>query len=295
MNQTLQAALWMSGAIASFSSMAVAGRAIAGTHDTFELMFYRSLVGILVVVVVSRLAGTIGQVGTRRIGLHLIRNVMHFAGQNLWFYAITLIPLAQVFALEFTSPLWVTLFAPLLLGERLTRTRALAATLGFVGILMVAQPDFSGPLNMGVVSAALAAVGFAGSAIFTKLLTRTETVTCILFWLTVMQAIFGLMMAGWDGDMALPTYRTAPWLVLVGLAGLLAHFCLTKALSLAPAVVVMPVDFLRLPVIAVIGYLLYSEPVTLALVVGSTIIICANFINIRAEAGTRRGPKPAHL
>jgi drug/metabolite transporter (DMT)-like permease len=274
----------MTGAIASFSSMAVAGRAIAGTHDTFELMFYRSLVGILVVVLVARFAGTLTQVSTGRIGLHLIRNVMHFAGQNLWFYAITLIPLAQVFALEFTSPLWVTLFAPLLLGERLTRTRAMAASLGFIGILLVAQPDFGGPVNVGVISAALAAVGFAGSAIFTKLLTRTESITCILFWLTVMQAIFGLIMAGWDGDIAAPTAESAPWLFLVSLAGLLAHFCLTKALSLAPAVVVMPVDFLRLPVIAVIGYLIYGEPVTLVLIAGAAIIISANFINIRAEA-----------
>ena len=291
MHQTLQAALWMTGAIASFSSMAVAGRAIAGTHDTFELMFYRSLVGILVVVIAARTMGTLGQVSTRRIGLHLIRNVMHFAGQNLWFYAITLIPLAQVFALEFTSPLWVTLFAPLLLGERLTRTRAMAASLGFVGILLVAQPDFGGPVNTGVLSAALAAVGFAGSAIFTKLLTRTESITCILFWLTVMQAIFGLIMAGWDGDIALPTSGSAPWLVLVGLAGLLAHFCLTKALSLAPAVVVMPVDFLRLPVIAVIGFFFYNEPVTIALIAGAAIIISANFINIRAEAVTPRSAR----
>jgi drug/metabolite transporter (DMT)-like permease len=295
MHQTLQAALWMTGAIASFSSMAVAGRAIASTHDTFELMFYRSLVGILVVVITARFVGTLRQVSTRRIGVHLIRNVMHFAGQNLWFYAITLIPLAQVFALEFTSPLWVTLFAPLLLGERLSRTRAMAATLGFIGILLVAQPDFGGPANIGVLSAALAAVGFAGSAIFTKLLTRTESITCILFWLTVMQAIFGLIMAGWDGDLSLPTAGSAPWLVLVGLAGLLAHFCLTKALSLAPAVVVMPVDFLRLPVIAVIGYLFYGEPVTMALVAGAAIIISANFINIRAEAATPRSAPPASL
>ena len=295
MHPTSQAALWMTGAIASFSSMAVAGRAISGTHDTFELMFYRSLVGIFVVLLVARFAGTLTQVSTRRIGLHLIRNVTHFAGQNLWFYAITLIPLAQVFALEFTSPLWVTIFAPLLLGERLTRTRALAASFGFFGILLVAQPDFGGPVDIGVLSAAMAAVGFAGSAIFTKLLTRTETITCILFWLTVMQAIFGLIMAGWDGEIAAPTATSAPWLVLVGLAGLLAHFCLTKALSLAPAVVVMPVDFLRLPVIATIGFLFYGEPIKLTLVAGAAIIISANFINIRAEAVPARTAGSANL
>jgi drug/metabolite transporter (DMT)-like permease len=198
------------------------------------------------------MAGTLRQVTTRSMHLQVIRNVSHFTGQNLWFWALTMIPLAQLFAVEFTSPLWVAVLAPLLLGERLTRVRALAAVMGFAGVLIVARPDFAN-VNLGLLGAAGAAIGFAGSAIFTKLLMRTETITCILFWLVVLQAIFALVISGADGHITWPAATSWPWLAVVGAAGLIAHFCLTRALSLAPAVVVIPFDFARLPVIVIIG------------------------------------------
>ena len=279
----LQAAAWMTGAIVAFTSMAVAGRAVALEHDTFETMLYRSVVGFVVVLIVARAAGTLGQVTTRRMGLQVMRNVSHFTGQNLWFYAITVIPLAQVFALEFTSPLWVMALAAIFLGERLTRPRIVAAVLGFVGVLMVARPD-PATLDPNVLIAAAAAIGFAGSAIFTKLLTRTETVTCILFWLTAMQAIFGLITAGYDGDIALPTAQSAPWLILIAFAGLTAHFCLTNALILAPASIVMPIDFLRLPIIAVIGMLFYNEGLDLLVLLGGALILAGNLYMVRSES-----------
>lgn len=283
--QVLKAALWMSGAIASFTSMAIAGRAVSLELDTFEIMMYRSCVGLLIVLVVSRLAGTQGQITRRHMGLHLVRNLSHFTGQNLWFYSITVIPLAQVFALEFTAPLWVIVLSPLVLGERMTVLRAGAAVIGFIGILIVARPSPE-TLELGQVTAALAAVGFAGSALFTRKLTRSETITCILFYLTAMQAGFGLICAGVDGDIALPSAASAPWLVLIGCAGLLAHFCLTTALRLAPATVVMPIDFVRLPLIAVLGMLIYGEAVDIWVVLGAVVIFGGNYLNIWGE--TRR-------
>lgn len=279
----LRAALWMTGAIVSFSSMAVAGRAVAVELDTFELMMYRSFIGIALVVALAASFGTFGQISTRAIGVHLIRNISHFTGQNLWFAAVTMIPLAQVFALEFTSPIWVALLAPLFLGERLTRLRMTVAALGFAGILIVARPDFTN-IETGVILAALSAIGFAGSAIFTKRLTRVTTITCILFWLTVMQAAFGLISAGWDGDIAWPSMAVWPWVMLVAIAGLCAHFCLTTALKLAPAVIVMPMDFARLPVIAVIGLVFYTEPLDAWVFFGAAIIFAANYMNIAHEA-----------
>jgi drug/metabolite transporter (DMT)-like permease len=272
----------MTGAIGSFSAMAIAGRAVSLDHDTFELMLYRSIVGIVIVVAVAGALGRLGEVTTKNLGLHAVRNVFHFTGQNLWFYAITVVPLAQVFALEFTSPLWSLLLAPLILGERLTRTRVLFAALGFCGILIVARP-FSGTADPNLLFAAASAIGFAGSAVFTRLLTRTTTIVCILFWLTVMQAVFGVICAGFDGDIALPTLRALPWLVVIGCAGLLAHFCLTNALSLAPATVVLPIDFLRLPLIAVLGMLIYGEPLDPWVFLGGGVIIAATVANMRSE------------
>ena len=278
----------MIGAIGSFTSMAVAARALVAELDTFEIMLYRSVIGIAIVLTIGGLSGTLGQINRRAIRIHLIRNISHFAGQNLWFFAIPLIPLAQVFALEFTSPIWAIFLAVFILGERLTRVTILAAALGFVGILIITRP-WEVSLSPGVIAAALAAIGFAGSAVFTRLLTRTDTITCILFWLTVMQAAFGLVLAAYDGDVAVPSPALWPWVLVVAVAGLVAHFCLTKALSLAPAAVVMPVDFARLPVIAVVGLVLYSEPIEAVVILGAVIIFGANYLNILSESRKNSG------
>ncbi len=279
MSNNLKAALWMLGAIASFSAMAVAGREVSQWLDTFEIMTYRSLVGIVVLWVILTLTGQWRQVTRRSISTHVVRNAAHFTGQNLWFYAMTSIPLAQVFALEFTSPIWVVLLSPLILGEPLTRLRLMSVLVGFVGILIVARPS-PDTISPGLIAAASSAVFFALSVMYTRLLTRTETVLCIMFWLTLMQAAFGIIFSAWDGDMVAPSAQTLPWLVLIGLAGLLAHYCLTSALAIAPATVVVPIDFVRLPTIAIVGMLLYGEALDAWVFVGATVIFAANYGNI---------------
>ena len=279
MSNNLKAALWMLGAIASFSAMAVAGRAVSHALDTFEIMTYRSLVGIVVLWVILTLTGQWRQVTRRSLGTHVVRNAAHFTGQNLWFYAVTAIPLAQVFALEFTSPIWVVLLSPLILGEPLTRLRLMSVLAGFVGILIVARPS-PDTISPGLIAAASSAVFFALSVMYTRLLTRTETVLCIMFWLTLMQAAFGIIFSAWDGDMVAPSVQTLPWLVLIGLAGLLAHYCLTSALAIAPATVVVPIDFVRLPTIAIVGMLLYGEALDAWVFVGAAVIFAANYANI---------------
>ena len=119
MTDTARAFLWMLGAIASFTSMTIAGRGIGLAHDTFEIMLYRSLLGIVIVCGVAWGAGTLHQITRRHLGLHGLRNISHFSGQNLWFFAIQRAPLAEVVALEFTGPIWVVLLSPLILRETL--------------------------------------------------------------------------------------------------------------------------------------------------------------------------------
>lgn len=276
----------MVGSIASFSCMAILGRELAAELDTFEIMLYRSVFGFVIVVVLAGMTGSWRQINTRHMPVHLVRNMAHFVGQNLWFYAVTVIPLAQVFALEFTSPIWVIVLSPFLLGERLTAMRLLAAGMGFIGILMVARPDISG-INIGVVMAASSAIFFALTIMFTKRLTRTQSTTCILFYLTTMQLIFGVIAAGFDGDIALPTSQGLPFVMLVGAAGLVAHYCMTNALSIAPATVVVPFDFIRLPAIAVIGMLLYNEALDIWVLIGAIIIFAGNYLNIWSETRQR--------
>jgi len=284
----LRAALWMTGAITSFSAMAIAVRELKGAHDTFEIMTVRSLVGLLIVVAVAAAMGRLHEVSARRLGGHVLRNAIHFTGQNLWILAVTLIPLAQVFALEFTTPIWVLILSPFFLGEKLTRPRMLAATLGFVGILVVARPDVGG-LNLGMLAAAASAVCFALTGITTKVLTRYEGIVSIMFWLTLLQGVFGATLALWDGAVRWPTAATWPWLLVIGVTGVVAHFCLTSALRLASASFVMPIDFARLPLIAVAGAVLYGEAIEVTVLAGAALIFAGNYLNIWAETRRTRG------
>jgi len=277
-----KAVAYMTGAIGSFSAMAVAGREVSFELDTFEIMMYRSFVGIAVVLVLGWYFGTLRHITRRHVGTHFTRNLAHFTGQNLWFYAVTVIPLTQLFALEFTNPLWVLLLSPIVLGERLTRMRVLAAVMGFAGILIITRPWEFG-ISFGVTTAALSAVAFAWTTLMTKKLTRTESVTCVLFYLTVMQAVFGVVCAGYDGDIAVPSMTALPYVMVIALCGLLAHFCITSALALAPATVVIPVDFARLPVIAVIGMLAYGEALDIMVLAGAVLIFVGNYSNILHE------------
>lgn len=285
MSNTIKAAYWMVGAMFSFSLMAVSGRELGGYLDTFEIMMYRSLIGIFIVFIFLLYNKSFFEISFKKIKLHFIRNIFHFAGQNLWFFAVIYIPLSQLFAFEFSVPIWVAVLAPIFLKEKLTFVRVFAILVGFVGILIVARPNFSS-LDPAIISAALCAIGFAVTSITTKKLTSTESITCILFWLTIMQFIFGFICSGIDGDIDFPTGFEFIWIVTIGICGLVAHFCITKALSLAPALVVSPLEFLRLPFISLIGFFIYNESLEFIVFFGSIFILTANIINIRNEAKT---------
>lgn len=289
--EPLKAALWMCGAICSFTLMAVSGRAIQAELDSFELMFWRSLIGFgliagLVLAIRARNPSVTVRPSSPR--LHLLRNLFHFAGQNLWFYGLMAIPVSQLVALEFTMPIWVAILAPLFLAEQFTRRRIAVALLGFVGILIVAQPGTQ-PLGSGHVAGILCAVGFAMNVILTKRIMRDDSVLCVLFWMTALQTLFGLTLAQWGG-FTWPSPAIWGWLALVALTGLSAHYCLTSALGLAPATVVAPMEFFRLPIIALVGMWLYAEALDPFVFLGAAVIFVANWLNLTAS--TRPAPTP---
>ncbi|GAA6207382.1 DMT family transporter [Cognatishimia sp. WU-CL00825] len=282
MNPIFLAALWMSGAIVSFSTMAISGRIVAAELDTFEVMMYRSFVGLLIICILTTATGNWKAITTQNLGTHALRNIFHFIGQNLWFFALGLMPLAQLFALEFTTPIWVLLLSPLLLRSPLRPIALLAAVIAFIGILIVARPG-SAPLGLGFIIAASCAIFFALTFIFTKRLTQSHSTVCILFYLTLMQAGFGVIAAGYDLNITRPSATMLPYVILIGLAGLLAHFCITNALKIAPASVVAPFDFVRLPVIAVVGAMFFSEPLDIYVLFGAVLIFLGNYLNILSE------------
>ena len=287
-SEPMKATVWMIGAMFLFSLMAVSGRELATNLNTFEIMLFRSIIGFLIVLAIGYFAKTLAEIKRDRLGLHLFRNLAHFSGQNLWFLAVASIPFSQLFALEFSTPVWVALLAPLFLGEVLTKQRVLAVILGFAGVLIVARPDIN-QFDFAIVAAVACAICFAGSMMATKSLTSDQSITCILFWLTLMQLAMGLVATVFTGTIAVPEGINIFWIVIVGIGGLTAHFCITNALALAPAIVVIPLDFMRLPLISVIGFLAYGEAFELPILVGAGVIFIAILLNLKAEKQRQSG------
>ena len=200
------------------------------------------------------------------------------SGQYGWFYAVGVISLAEVFALEFTTPIWTALLAFLFLKERLTVPRVAAIVLGFVGILLITRPgvEVIHPAAFAVLGAAIA---YAVSYTMVKSLTATESPLTILVYMTVVQLPLSLAFSvdGWIW----PSSTMWPWIVAVGLSGLCAHYCMARAFQQADAMLVVPLDFLRLPLIAAVGFFYYGEALNPWVLGGAVLVFAANFLNIR--------------
>ncbi len=282
---TLKAALWMSGSIGSFLLMSISGRETTSALNVFQVMELRSVVGLLVLMPLVFRAGGLTAMRTGRPLLHLERNVAHYAGQAAWLYALTLIPLAQLIAIEFTTPIWTALLAILFLGERLTRPRLGAILLGLVGVVIIVRPGV-GTLETGHLVVLGAAMAFGISMVMVKSLTRTDSVVRIIFWMLVIQSVMGM-------GPALYVWRTPapdlwPWILLIGLSGMSSHFCLARALVYADATVVSPMDMARVPLSALIGWLLYSEQIDVFTAIGAILILSGNLLNLQRRP-TRTG------
>ena len=282
----------MTGALFSFSISAVAIRALSRHGlNVFEILSVRSGCGLVVLLVLVLMRRDLrAEVVPCRMIMHLARNSTHFVGQYLWAYAVTILPLATVFALEFTTPMWVAILAVPLLREHLSAARIGSVVLGILGVLVIVRPGLES-FQPSALVVLLAAVAFSISLIATKKLTASVSTFAIIFWMNAMQlpmALAGsdplfLLRLGWDA-----------WLPFVGLGvvGLTSHFCLTQAFRSADASVVVPLDFLRIPLIALVGWALYGEALDILVFAGAALIVCGVLWNLHAES--RRQP-PAGL
>ena len=276
----LRGALWMGGAMLSFAVMAVAARELLRTMGSFETLFLRSLVSFVLVLAILPRFG-LGVLRTRRFGLHMVRNVLHFGGQYAWVYAIATLPLATVFAIEFTMPVWTALLAMLILGERLNRGRIVMLALGLAGILVILKPGFA-IVEPGALAMLAGSFAYASMNIATKRLAERDSAFAILFYMSAIQLPLGLVPA--LPQWVTPGTADLPWIVAIGAAGLSSHYCLTRALRIADAMLVVPVDFLRLPLIAVVGMLFYGEPLELSIMLGAAVIFAGTYYSIRRES-----------
>ena len=283
---TSRAISWMLVALSCFTFLAVASRELTAVMGTLEILFWRSLLGCVIVVLLLARAGVLNQQGLQPqlVSWHLLRNAPHFAGQCAWLIAIAALPLAEVFALEFTTPLWAALLAALFMGEALNRGRWISLLLGFAGVLLILRPG-AALINPASLVMLAGAVGFGISVIVTRKLTQllnnhAHAFLLVLFYMTLMQGLMALALLLLSAGLRPPPAASGLWLVVAALTALAAHYSLTRALSNADASVVMPMDYLRLPLIMVVAWWLYGESVTLYLLLGAALIIAGNALGL---------------
>lgn len=276
-----KAALWMALSIASFLGMTVAGRETTNVLNVFQVMELRSVLGLIILLPVVMASGGFASMRTQRPVAHLARNAVHYMGQAGWLYALTLIPLAELVSIEFTTPIWTAILAVIFLGEKLNARKIVAIAFGMIGVLVIVRPGV-GTIAPGHVVVLCAAVCFGISMVMVKSLTRTESVVRIIFWMLVIQSIIGLVPAllEWHN----PPLVLWPWIVVIAFTGMSSHFCLARALTYADATIVSPMDFLRLPFTALVGWLIYSENVDVFTVTGAALILFGNLVNLRRRA-----------
>ena len=287
----LKAALWMIGWMVLMLSMAVFGRELTREVNTFLVMELRALIGIVLLYPLVHAAGGLSAMKTAHPFRHIARNTVHYFSQYAWFIALNLIPLAQVISIEFTMPIWTAILAVLFLGERMSVWKVAAVVLGLVGVLMIVRPH-AGEANIGQLWALAGSIGFAISLVMVKGLTRTESVLRILFWMLIIQAILGAIPAWWVWQ-PVPSHLWG-YVLAVAICGTFSHYCMTRAMLYADATVVVPMDFIRVPATAIVGWLIYSEGIDVFTVSGATLILLGNLLNLKkqtqaGETGFRGG------
>lgn len=271
------AVAWMVGALSAFLMMAIAGRELSAEIGPAQMVAYRNI--ICLAVLLSMLAAMgVRHAHTAKPGRHLMRGAVHFLAQLAWFYAIARIPIAEVFAIEFTTPIWTAMIGVMLFGERMNAMRVAAISLGFIGVLVILRPGVA-IVNIAALAALASAFGFALTYAFTKDLVGTDKPFAILVWMNAVQLPMSLAVAGpvW----VTPSEALWPWVCAMGLTGLVSHYCLSRALECGDMSVVVPIDFLRVPAAAVVAWMLYGELVSPAVFVGSVLIFCGVWLNLR--------------
>ncbi len=278
----LRGALWMSAAVLSFALMAIAVRQLLRHMGILEILAWRTFVTLAIATTVAIRHGA-STIRTHRLPLHATRALVHLGGQFCWMYAIAALTLATVFAIEFTMPVWTALLAVAFLGERMTPNRVVMLILGLVGIGIILRPGV-GPFHPAALVMVFGALLYAGNMIFTKSLSATDTPVAVTFWMSAVQTPLTLVAA--LREWVMPVAADVFWIAAIGTGSFLAHYSMTRAMKHADATVVVPIDFTRLPLIAVVGAIFYAEPLDPMVLVGAAVIFAGTYYSLRRE--TRR-------
>jgi drug/metabolite transporter (DMT)-like permease len=285
----LRAALWMTAASIAFAAMIILIRHLTATFDPLQVVFFRNIFGLIVML--PWLAGHgLGALRTRRLGLHALRATIGIVSMVCWFTALSLMPLAQATALSFTAPIFASVLAVFVLGEVMRLRRWTATAIGLLGTLIILRPDDS-VIEAGALLAIASAVLGAASPIFVKIMSRTESTGAIVTYMVLFTTPLSLVPAllVWQQ----PTLVELGFAALLGLAATLGHLCLTRALATADATVVVPFDYLRLPAVALIAYLVFAEVPEVWTWIGGAIIAASSIYMTLREVKLKRQAQAA--
>ena len=280
----VRGAIWMIFGGLSLVTMAIIIRHLAPRFSVLEMIFLRSVVSLALILPWAIRQGA-ARLATQRLGLHVLRNVIHYIGNIGWFIGVTLVPLADLSALQFTVPLFTVVLAAVVLHETVGRHRWIATAVGFLGMLVIVRPGFA-TINNGTIALLLSALFYASSQTATKMLSRTEPANRVVFYMAlVFVPVSGIPAAF---DWVTPDWPDAVPIVLLGVTGYTAHFCIVRSFAAADASFVIPFDFLRLPLSALFGFILYLERPDMWTLMGAAVIFGATWYNAVHE--TRRVP-----
>jgi drug/metabolite transporter (DMT)-like permease len=285
---------WMVVSVLTFALTAWSGRESGKFMSAMHMVFYRNFLSLIILLIAFRWLGvSFDQLKTKQPWLQFGRALVHFCGQWCWMAALLLIPLVELIAFEFTFPLWVALLAPLILGEKLTPIRVVAAVVGFCGALTIilgpvaVSGGTSGPsFNLGTILALSCAVFFCFNMIGTRYLTRQDGPLTIMMFMVVNHSVLAFIL-GFRTMTVLP-WAAIPWVCMLAVSSLVAHFALTRALAYADATVVAPMDFMRIPLMVTLGVAVYHEPLQMIAIFGTLLVLAGNAVNIWTEYQRKR-------
>ena len=280
--------LWMFGTIMCFCLMGIAIKELSFKYSSFEIQNFRNVFCIIIILIIF-LSKKNTSITTNQIKNNLIRNFFHFIGQSSWTYGLTVLPLATVFSIEFTMPIWASILSIIIFKDKLTIFRLVFLILGIIGTWIIVVPDIN-TININSLIVLLSAISYAFAHNFTKILTRTDSTLSIIFWMSLIQLPFTILGSLIVGEIKFNIYQEIPLIFLLTITSLGAHFCLTNALRKGEPSIVLPIDYLRLPLIYIIGWYFYNEIISNNIIIGSLMIIIGTYIIIKKDVNKKSGP-----
>ncbi len=253
---------------------------LADDYHTFQLILFRcGFALVFVLAVVARTGGPRSLLTRRPVG-HLLRAITGVTAMVLFFYSLSLLPLAEVIALTFAAPLFVTALSVPLLGEPVGVRRWSAVIVGFIGVLVIVRPG-TGVFAAAAILPVLASLSFAFSMVLVRRLTDTETSGAIVFYVTIAGLLFGSLTA--PSVWIEPAAAHWPWLVIIGLLGGLGQFLMTQGFRFGQVAVVAPFEYTALIWAVLFGWLIWSELPDAWTLVGAGIVSGAGLYIVHRE------------